>query len=149
MLKRRTFVGELSAEFLGTFFILLFGIASVVQAYAYPGGINTTSNIPWAWGFAVALGVYVASGLSGAHLNPAVTLALALRRDFPRRRVVPYWIAQIFGAFVAAGWTTGTTTPRSSTSIPARRSRASSSSPLSHKPVLLTRQPPAAHRAAR
>jgi len=102
MLKRRTFVGELSAEFLGTFFILLFGIAAVVQAYAYPGGLYTTSNIPWAWGFAVGLGVYVAGGLSGAHLNPAVTLAFAVRRDFPWRKVVPYWIAQIFGAFVAA-----------------------------------------------
>lgn len=104
MLKRRTLAGELSAEFLGTFFILLFGIASVVQAYAYNDGqgIYTTSNIPWAWGLGVGLAVYVAGGLSGAHLNPAVTLAFALRRGFAWAKVGPYWGAQCAGAFVAA-----------------------------------------------
>ena len=58
--------------------------------------------IAWGWGLAVALGVYVAGGVTGAHLNPAVTFANALRRDFPWRKVLPYSAAQVFGAFVGA-----------------------------------------------
>src|SRR6202023_4064474 len=58
--------------------------------------------IAFGWGFAVALAVYVAGGVTGAHINPAVTLAWALRRGFPWRKVVPYWVAQLVGAFVGA-----------------------------------------------
>lgn len=58
--------------------------------------------ITWGWAMAVAFGVYVAGGISGAHINPAVTLALALKRDFPWRKVLPYMAAQLVGAFVGA-----------------------------------------------
>jgi glycerol uptake facilitator protein len=58
--------------------------------------------IAWGWGLAVMLGVYVAGGVSGAHLNPAVTLSLALRRGFSWRKLPSYWAAQILGAFTAA-----------------------------------------------
>jgi glycerol uptake facilitator protein len=51
---------------------------------------------------AVAFGVWVAGGVSGAHLNPAVTLAFAVRRKFTWAKVLPYWGAQVFGAFVGA-----------------------------------------------
>jgi glycerol uptake facilitator protein len=54
------------------------------------------------WAFAVAFAIWVAGGVSGAHLNPAVTLGFAVRRNFPWRKVVPYWFAQVFGAFVGA-----------------------------------------------
>jgi len=59
-------------------------------------------SISWAWGFGVVLGVYTAARISGAHLNPAVTLALATFKGFPWRSVLPYWLAQVSGAFVAA-----------------------------------------------
>ena len=58
--------------------------------------------ITTAWGLAVALSVYLCGRLSGGHINPAVTLALASRGDFPRSRVLPYWVAQLAGAFVGA-----------------------------------------------
>ena len=58
------------------------------------------------WGLAVALAVYVSGRLSGGHINPAVTLALASRGEFPRSRVFPYWAAQLAGAFVGALWST-------------------------------------------
>ncbi|OJU85455.1 MAG: aquaporin, partial [Solirubrobacterales bacterium 70-9] len=58
--------------------------------------------ISFGWGLAVTFGVYVAGGVSGAHLNPAVTLAQALRRGFPWKKVPTYVFAQVAGAFVAA-----------------------------------------------
>ena len=61
------------------------------------------TNITIGWGLAVAMGTWIAGRSSGAHLNPAVSIALAIYRDFPWRKVAPYCLAQIFGAFVAAG----------------------------------------------
>jgi glycerol uptake facilitator protein len=107
--------GEVLAEFLGTFVLLAFGDGVVAMAVAaLPGSGRAATDttifnaagdwllITWGWAFAVALGVYVAGGVSGAHLNPAVTLALAFRRKFPWRKVIPYIIAQVVGAFAGA-----------------------------------------------
>ena len=58
--------------------------------------------IGWGWGLAVVFGVYVAGGVSGAHINPAVTLSFALRRGFPWRKVPGYMLAQLIGAFLGA-----------------------------------------------
>jgi glycerol uptake facilitator protein len=100
MLKRRTLVGELAAEFAGTLILILFGVGVVAQVVA--GGIGDHDSIAWAWGLGVVLGVYVAARISGAHLNPAVTLALAVFRGFSWSKVLPYAAAQTLGAFVAA-----------------------------------------------
>jgi glycerol uptake facilitator protein len=104
--------GELVAEFLGTMVIIAFGdgvVAMVVAALNQSGRGKTAFAaqadwllIAWGWGFAVAFAVWVAGGVSGAHLNPAVTLAQAMRRGFPWRKVPSYWAAQIVGAFVGA-----------------------------------------------
>lgn len=103
--------GELLAEFLGTFVLILLGCASVAVAVAGLPGSGRQSDpfgaanwliIAFGWGFAVVFGIYVAGGVSGAHINPAVTLAFAVRRAFPWVKVVPYMIAQLVGAFVAA-----------------------------------------------
>lgn len=99
-MKRNTLPGELSAEFLGTFVLIVFGVGVVAQVTLTPFG--EYSSINWAWGLGVAMGVYVAGGISGAHLNPAVTLAMALRRGFPWSRVAPFMAAQTLGAFAAA-----------------------------------------------
>ncbi|MER5499569.1 MULTISPECIES: MIP/aquaporin family protein [unclassified Streptomyces] len=107
-LKRSGLAGELSAEFLGTMILILFGCGVVAQVVAGgaltdpPGGLGNHDSIAWAWGLGVTLGVYVAGRLSGAHLNPAVTLALAAFKDFPWKKVAPYSLAQLAGAFVAA-----------------------------------------------
>lgn len=99
-LKARGLRGELAAEFIGTLILILFGCGVVAQVVA--AGIGDHDSIAWAWGLGVTLGVYVAAKISGAHLNPAVTIALAVFKGFSWRKVAPYALAQTAGAFVAA-----------------------------------------------
>jgi len=98
--SRRGLVGELSAEFLGTMILILVGCGVVAQVVA--AGIGDHDSIAWAWGLGVTMGVYVAARLSGAHINPAVTVALACFKGFEWKKVGPYIVAQTAGAFVAA-----------------------------------------------
>lgn len=100
LIRRDTLLAELLAEFAGTMILILFGVGVVAQVVA--GGLGNHDSIAWAWGLGVTLGVYVAARTSGAHLNPAVTLALAMFRGFSWRKVLPYSLAQTLGAFIAA-----------------------------------------------
>src|SRR4051794_24850998 len=93
-------VGEMLAEFAGTMILILFGCGVVAQVVAT--GVGEVPSIHWAWGLGAAMGMYVAGRTSGAHLNPAVTVALAAFQGFPWRKVAPYCLAQFLGAFVAA-----------------------------------------------
>jgi glycerol uptake facilitator protein len=106
---RQGTAGELLAEYFGTFLLICFGDGVVAMAVA---ALNQSGRgteifaasgdwmiITWGWGFAVAMAVYVAGGVSGAHINPAVTLASALRRGFPWNKVPSYWAAQVAGGF--------------------------------------------------
>jgi glycerol uptake facilitator protein len=100
---KNSYLGELFAEFLGTMILILFGVGVVAQVVTTPdGSLGDHDSITWAWGIGVTLGVYVAARLSGAHLNPAVTIALAAFKGFSWRKVLPYSLAQTAGAFVAA-----------------------------------------------
>jgi glycerol uptake facilitator len=107
--------GEMMAEFLGTFVLLAFGDGVVAVAVAGLPGSGRTAGpltifnaagdwllITWGWAMAVAMGVWVAGGVSGAHINPAVTLAFAVRRKFPMAKILPYWFAQLAGAMAGA-----------------------------------------------
>jgi glycerol uptake facilitator protein len=109
---RATTAGELAAECFGTFILICFGDGVVAMAVA---ALNQSGRgtqifqasgdwllIGWGWGFAVTMAVYVAGGVSGAHINPAVTLAFAARRGFPWRKVPSYIAAQVLGAFLGA-----------------------------------------------
>lgn len=93
---------EALAEFLGTFVLIIFGVGVVAQVVLSQQTAGTFLSINLAWGLAVTMGVYVAGGVSGAHINPAVTLALAVHRGFPWRKVGPYIGAQLAGAFLAS-----------------------------------------------
>jgi glycerol uptake facilitator protein len=99
-LKMPGLVGELAAEFAGTMILILFGVGVVAQVAG--AKIGDHDSISWSWGLGVMLGVYVAGRISGAHLNPAVTIALAVFKGFAWRKVLPYSMAQMAGAFVAA-----------------------------------------------
>lgn len=92
---------QLLAEFLGTALLILLGdgvVASVMLLNKHGDWMVITTG----WGLAVTFGVYVSARLSGGHLNPAVTLALAARGDFPVARIAPYWLAQLAGAMLGA-----------------------------------------------
>jgi MIP family channel proteins len=93
---------EAAAEFLGTFVLIVFGVGVVAQVVLSGRNNGEYLSINIGWGLAVTMGVYVAAGVSGAHLNPAVTLALAVRRGFAWGKVAPYIAAQFVGAFAAS-----------------------------------------------
>ncbi len=103
-----TLAGELIAEFLGTMVLLLFGCGVVAMTVLFGKGIpgevvnGGYTNITLCWGLGVTLGIMVAGKVTGAHLNPAVTVALAAFRGFSWGKVIPYAIAQTAGAFTAA-----------------------------------------------
>ena len=108
MNKKPTLFAEVVAEFLGTFVLILFGSGVVAMVVLFPSNTSGAivhggyTNITVGWGLAVTMGIYVAGKVSGGHLNPAVTLTLAVFRGFPWSKVVPYAIAQTAGAFLAA-----------------------------------------------
>ncbi len=90
------------AELLGTFLMVFIG-TGVVATAVLTGAQMGVWQVAVVWGIGVALAIYATAAVSGAHLNPAITLAFALRRphDFPRSRILPYWGAQLAGAALA------------------------------------------------
>lgn len=99
---RGSLARELAAEFFGTFILIVFGVAVVAQVVFGQGDFGDTLSINFGWGVAVTMGVFAAGGITGAHINPAVTLALAVHRQFPWKKVIPYSLAQTAGAFAAS-----------------------------------------------
>lgn len=108
---RRSPLGDYISEFLGTFVLIAFGTGVVAMAVAglpYSGrGAGITTDADWllitfGWGMAVTFGIYVAGGVTGAHINPAVTLAFASFGKFPWAKVPGYIVAQVLGAFTGA-----------------------------------------------
>jgi glycerol uptake facilitator protein len=108
MSKKTSLLGEVLAEFLGTLVLITLGDGVVAMVVLFGSGATGEvvkggyTNITFGWGLAVLMGICVAGRVSGAHLNPAVTLALAVYRGFPWRKVLPYVAAQVAGAFAAA-----------------------------------------------
>jgi glycerol uptake facilitator protein len=91
----------ISGEFFGTFLLVFFGCGSV-SAAVLTGAQTGVFQVAIVWGLGIAIAIYLTGALSGAHLNPAVTVAMALWSDFPKARVIPYIACQLAGAFVAS-----------------------------------------------
>jgi glycerol uptake facilitator protein len=98
---RESWLGKYIGEALGVFIIVFFGCGILFGAFMW-GTVPGLLDGGLAWGFAVALAVYAGASMSGAHFNPAVTLAFAITKRFPWNQVIQYWIAQIVGGFLGA-----------------------------------------------
>ena len=92
---------RLFSELLGTFFLVLVAAGGGMMGKAFPGAISSTAAVV-APGIMVMAIILFMGKVSGAHLNPAVSIAFALRRDFPWRRVPAYVVTQLAGATLAA-----------------------------------------------
>lgn len=90
------------AEFVGTFALVFAGCGSLMVSERFPGSIHGAA-VPVVFGLVVAAMVYAVGHISGAHFNPAVTVAFAAARHFPAKDVLAYCAAQFAGALAAAG----------------------------------------------
>lgn len=122
---RKGYFGELWAEFFGCFILICLGDGVVAMLWALIGSGRAIPSTPkagagifaagtpllgsgdwllitWGWALAVCFAVYTVGGVTGGHINPAITLGQALRKNFPWHKVPGYWIAQILGCFVGA-----------------------------------------------
>lgn len=97
--KVRYLLREPFAEFLGTLVLVIFGVGGNLQATVTNGAGGSYESLSFAWGFGCMLGVYVAGGISGGHINPSVTISMAIFRKFPWKKVPIYIFAQIVGAY--------------------------------------------------
>ncbi|KAL3201583.1 hypothetical protein MRX96_012611 [Rhipicephalus microplus] len=99
---KNALVREVIAELLGTFVLVLFGnTVLAIVTFDRPPNLGYAAAF-WGWALALTLGVLVAGGVSGAHLNPAITVAVTTVGKFPWRKIVPYMVAQYIGAFLAS-----------------------------------------------
>ena len=97
-----TLAKKVTAEFLGTFWLVLGGCGSAVLDAAFPNlGIGFL-GVSLAFGLTVVTMAYAVGHISGGHFNPAVTAGLCVGKRIPASHVLPYWVAQVVGAIVAA-----------------------------------------------
>jgi len=107
--RLRWYIREPAAEFLGTMILIIFGAGVDCQVVlsANPGVASSQKgeylSISFGWAIGTSLGVWASGGISGGHINPAVTLSLAIFRGFPWKKVPIYWLAQVLGALCGAG----------------------------------------------
>lgn len=94
-------VKEFTAEAIGTFIVVLFGVGAV-HAAVLTGAQSGIWQVAIVWGIAIMLAIYTVGSISGAHLNPAITIALATYGRHRWSKVVPYILAQLVGAFIGA-----------------------------------------------
>jgi glycerol uptake facilitator protein len=99
-MNKPSLLGECTAEFTGTMILTFFIIGSVNVA-VLTGALQGLMQVALVCGLGVTVGIYLTAAVSGAHLNPAITLAFAAWRGFPKGKIAPYLIAQVLGGFAA------------------------------------------------
>jgi glycerol uptake facilitator protein len=98
MSRQPSLWGQCVSEFIGTLILVFFGVGAVNTAVVTGAQVGLW-QVAVVWGVAIALAIYTAGPVSGAHINPAITVAMAVWRGFPKPKVLPYIAAQLAGAF--------------------------------------------------
>ena len=98
MRRHRSLLGQCLSEFFGTLILVFFGVGAVNTA-VLSGAQSGLWQVAVVWGVAIALAIYATGAVSGAHINPAITIAMMVWRGFPKGKVAPYILAQVAGAF--------------------------------------------------
>ncbi len=104
-MKKRSMFRELAGELVGTLILVLLGVGVSANVSLSPRLQPEAYNwhtIVLGWGLGYGIAIFLVSRRSLAHINPAVTLALAVKRDFPWEKVLPYFLAQVSGAILGA-----------------------------------------------
>ncbi len=101
MRESTTLLEKCLAEAIGTFILVFFGVGSV-HAAVLTGAQQGIWQVAVVWGAAISLAIYATGSLSGAHMNPAMTVSFTVFRGFPWRHTLPYILSQLVGAFAAA-----------------------------------------------
>ena len=100
-MKQKQLIGECLAEFIGCLVFILIGCGAVASS-VLTGVSFSQWEMSIVWGIGVTIAIYLVGSISGAHLNPAVTISLAIHRNFDKGKILPYIISQILGCFSAA-----------------------------------------------
>ncbi len=98
--RLRALLNKSIAEAVGTFALVFMGCGGLMVAERFPGTLPQGA-IPVVFGLTVAAMIYAVGHISGAHFNPAVTFAFAIVRHFPKKEILPYWVAQCLGGLAA------------------------------------------------
>lgn len=100
--KASPLLREFLAEMMGTFILMVFGIGSVAQFVLGRGQFGTFLSVNIGWGLGVTLGVFWSAGISGGHINPSVSLAMACFGRLPWKKLPVFWAAQSLGSLLAS-----------------------------------------------
>ena len=100
-MRKPTLLGECKSEFLGTLVLVFFGVGAV-NAAVLTGAQAGLWQVAVVWGIAISLAIYTTGAVSGTHINPAITCAMAAWRGFPKAKVPPYIVAQLLGAMAGS-----------------------------------------------
>lgn len=92
---------RLAAEAVGTFLFFFLGFSGIAAAVSYGPEAISSLGVAAGFGFGLALAITAFGHVSGGHFNPAVSAGLAAARRFPPAEVIPYWVAQLVGGFLA------------------------------------------------
>jgi len=101
--SRKKMFQNFFAELLGTFILVLMGDGAIAQHVLSKGARGDFGNVSLGYGLALMIGITVSGGVSGGHLNPAVSLAMWVLGKMSRRGLIIYWAAQYIGAILASG----------------------------------------------
>ncbi len=100
-MSKPSLTGECLSEFLGTLILVFFGVG-VVNSAVLTGAQSGLWQVSVVWAVAIALAIYATGAVSGTHINPAITVAMAVWRGFPKAKILPYCLAQLAGAMVGS-----------------------------------------------